>query len=277
YIHSRSDRADQPFVAINCAAIPESMLEAVLFGHEKGAFTGAATARPGKFEQAQGGTLLLDEISEMELGLQAKLLRVLQEKEVERLGGQTTLSLDVRVLATTNRDLREHVRAGRFREDLFYRLNVVPLALPALRERPADIVPLAQHCLTRIGDGRIALGSDAQARLLAYHWPGNVRELENVIQRAVVLSPGDLLGASDIDVDLGIAPPAPAPSESSAAGALRDDLRNQEEAMILKVLAERGVTRKAAAKQLGIAERTLRYKVARMREAGIHVPGARGA
>ncbi|WJW74577.1 sigma-54 dependent transcriptional regulator [Thiohalobacter sp. IOR34] len=274
FIHEHSPRSDGPFVAINCAAIPENMLEAVLFGYEKGAFTGAYQARAGKFEQAQGGTLLLDEISEMDLGLQAKLLRVLQEREVERLGGKTPISLDVRVLATSNRRMREEVTAGRFREDLFYRLNVFPLNLPPLRQRPADILPLARRLLERhtpAGRPVPALCPEAEARLLDYAWPGNVRELENVLQRAVILMSGDCIEAVDLHFEaeamcLPDAPMAPARPEC-----LGEDLKSIEQQKILDALSQAG-SRKAAAERLGISPRTLRYKLARMREAGIAVP-----
>jgi two-component system response regulator FlrC len=270
YIHRRSRRSAGPFVAINCAAIPDNMLEAVLFGYEKGAFTGAVQACPGKFEQAQAGTLLLDEISEMNLGLQAKLLRVLQEREVERLGGRRTVALDVRVLATSNRVLREEVAAGRFREDLYYRLNVFPLALPPLRERRADIVPLAERLLVRHARaaGRAAprLSASAAERLLAHDWPGNVRELENLIQRALVLCAGDAIAEHDLSFET--APIAPAPAEG-----LGHDLRAREQQLILDALAAEGGRRKQAAERLGISPRTLRYKLARLREAGIAVPG----
>ncbi len=203
FIHRYSPRAASPFVAVNCAAIPENMLEAMLFGYERGAFTGAHAAHPGKFEQAQGGTLLLDEITEMPLGLQAKLLRVLQEREVERLGGRTPLRLDVRVLATTNRRLREEVAAGRFREDLYYRLNVFPLAIAPLRERRDDVLPLAMQLLSgrcRPGERIPALSADAAQLLLTYSWPGNVRELDNLLQRALILvnGPGDPAGAHPV-------------------------------------------------------------------------------
>ena len=188
YIHANSTRSEQPFIAINCAAIPENMLEATLFGYEKGAFTGAIQACPGKFEQAQCGTILLDEITEMDLGLQAKILRVLQEREVERLGGRKTISLNVRVIATSNRDLKEAVQEGIFREDLYYRLNVFPLTWLPLAERSDDIVPLAKHLIERhcqksnqpIPELDVAAGR----KLANYSWPGNVRELDNVIQRA---------------------------------------------------------------------------------------------
>lgn len=270
FIHENSPRASQPFVAINCAAIPESMLEAVLFGHEKGAFTGAAGARPGKFEQAQGGTLLLDEISEMDLALQAKLLRVLQEREVERIGGQRVIALDVRVLATTNRDLRQHVDAGNFREDLFYRLNVFPIALPALRERPGDILPLAMNCLQRCADGEMSLSDDAQQRLLAHDWPGNVRELDNVIQRGVILRGNGRLRGIDLALEpSGVTPPSDADTDACA---LRSDLRSKEEELILAALREGKGTRKDVAERLGISPRTLRYKIARLRDAGVSIP-----
>ena len=199
YIHRHSARAAGPFVAVNCAALPETMLEAILFGYERGAFTGAHAPHPGKFEQAQHGTLLLDEVTEMPLALQAKLLRVLQEREVERLGGRAALSLDVRVLATTNRRLREEVAAGRFREDLFYRLNVFPLSLAPLHARREDILPLAMHLLsTRCAPGtRIpALSAEAAQLLLTFPWPGNVRELDNVLQRALILISGPVIRRS---------------------------------------------------------------------------------
>ena len=187
-IHDHSHRAEGPFIAINCAAIPENMLEAVLFGYEKGAYTGAIQASAGKFEQANGGTLLLDEISEMDLSLQAKLLRVLQERTVERLGSSKSIALDVRVLATTNRNLKEEVAGQRFREDLFYRLNVFPLFLPALRDRAGDVAPLAVHFLNQYAPGQgICLSEGALLKLSEHPWPGNVRELENVIQRALIL------------------------------------------------------------------------------------------
>ncbi len=211
WIHAHSPRRDGPFVAINCAAIPEALLEATLFGHEKGAFTGASTAQPGKFEQAQGGTILLDEISEMPLALQAKLLRVLQEKEVERLGSKKAIPLDVRVIATTNRRLEEEVTEGRFRQDLYYRLAVFPLAIPPLRERRADIVPLARFFLqrhaSRLGKPGAALSADAEAVLTAYAWPGNVRELENTLQRALILSPGLTIDALTLRQCLPVAQP----------------------------------------------------------------------
>ncbi len=282
YVHRHSPRAGGPFVAINCAAIPENMLEATLFGYEKGAFTGAYKACPGKFEQAQGGTLLLDEISEMDLGLQAKLLRVLQEREVERLGGQRTIQLDVRVLATSNRDLRRAVAEGRFREDLYYRLNVFPLHVPPLRERREDILPLARALLARharaAGMPVPALADDAAAALAGHDWPGNVRELENVVQRALVLCEGGEVRAADLRFEQATAsPPTPPAAADAAAGEAADglnaDLRRREWDIIIETLRSVRGSRKLTAEKLGISQRTLRYKLARMREAGLSIPG----
>ena len=205
YIHHHSPRSKAPFVAINCAAIPENLLEATLFGYEKGAFTGAQTGQPGKFEQAQGGVILLDEISEMPLGLQVKLLRVLQEREVERVGGKKPIPLDIRVLATSNRDMEQEIARGRFREDLYYRLNVFPLLIPPLRERPDDIVPLARYFLAghaRRGGRQVRFSPDAEALLRRYAWPGNVRELENTTQRVLILTAGDTISAETLRVCL---------------------------------------------------------------------------
>ncbi|HHC71659.1 MAG TPA: sigma-54-dependent Fis family transcriptional regulator [Thiotrichales bacterium] len=285
-IHRASPRAEAPFVAINCAAIPENMLEAVLFGYEKGAFTGAYNAHPGKFEQANGGTLLLDEISEMDLGLQAKLLRVLQEREVERLGGRKVIPLDVRVLATSNRNLREAVASGSFREDLFYRLNVFPLQLPPLRERPADILPLARRIIERSCRDRVRpiLSAEAEARLMAHAWKGNVRELDNVIQRALILCNGREIRDRDIEleeVSCSVAPVALSAVEATAAAEgeeqggdrLGEDLRSREQQLILDALEAVNGSRKRAAERLGISPRTLRYKLARLREAGVPIPG----
>jgi two-component system response regulator FlrC len=275
YIHRHSPRAQQPFVAINCAAIPDNMLEATLFGYEKGAFTGACSASPGKFEQAQHGTLLLDEISEMDLGLQAKLLRVLQEREVERLGGRKLIPLDVRILATSNRNLREEVGAGRFREDLFYRLNVFPLHLPPLRERCADILPLARRMLAHGArmQGRAVpeFSAAAEQRLLGHAWPGNVRELDNVIQRALILQTGALIDGLDLQIECAPAA-ATSPPAAPGAAALGDDLRSREQQIILETLRSVRGSRRFAARKLGISERTLRYKLARLRETGVEVP-----
>jgi two-component system response regulator FlrC len=265
----------------------------VLFGHEKGAFTGALAANAGKFEQAQGGTLLLDEISEMDLGLQAKLLRVLQEREVERVGGRKLIKLDVRVLATTNRTLRELVASGRFRDDLFYRLNVLPIRLLPLRARSGDILPLARQLLAAHCAGRrpaAVLTAAAEARLLACAWPGNVRELDNLVQRTLILATGNVIDASDLAFEeMGTSVPEPSFSvpESSLSSAedpasqsgLHCELRDQERRLILDALNHTG-SRKAAAERLGISPRTLRYKLAKLRDAGVNLsddPGAQVA
>ena len=284
YIHQHSHRVGQPFVAINCAAIPDNMLEATLFGHEKGSFTGAIAAQAGKFEQADGGTILLDEISEMPLGLQAKLLRVLQEREVERVGGRKPIELDIRVVATTNRDLAGEVAAGRFREDLYYRLSVFPLAWCPLRERTADILPLAERLLakhiSKMKHTAVRFSAQAKACLIGYAWPGNVRELDNAVQRALILQQGGLIEAADFCLagPVACAPlPALVAAESltvqapESTGGLGDDLRRREFQMIIDTLrAERG-RRKEAAERLGISPRTLRYKLAQMRDAGMDV------
>ena len=292
YIHQQSPRANKPFIAINCAAIPDNMLEATLFGHEKGAFTGAIASAPGKFEMAEGGTILLDEISEMPLGLQAKLLRVLQEREVERVGARKPITLDIRVLATSNRDLAGEVAAGRFREDLYYRLSVFPLAWQPLRERPADIMPLAERLLSKyvkkMNHPPVRLSPQAQASLIRHPWPGNVRELDNAIQRALILQQGGLIQPQDLCLNTVIgaapataaprlsmvpasAPVSPATEQPAEAGVLGDDMRRHEFQMIIDTLrAERG-RRKEAAERLGISPRTLRYKLAQMRDAGMDV------
>lgn len=291
FIHQHSPRANKPFIAINCAAIPDNMLEATLFGHEKGSFTGAIAAQPGKFEQAEGGTLLLDEISEMPLGLQAKLLRVLQEREVERVGARKPIALDIRVVATTNRDLAGEVAAGRFREDLFYRLSVFPLAWQSLRQRPADILPLAERLLARhvkkMKHAPVRLSAEARDCLVRYVWPGNVRELDNAVQRALILQQGGLIQPEDFclagPVTFASAAPEATPpqvfqraiealpGEGEGGGALEDDLRRREFQLIIDTLrAERG-RRKEAAEKLGISPRTLRYKLAQMRDAGMDV------
>ncbi len=291
FIHAHSGRADGPFVAINCAAIPENMLEATLFGYEKGAYTGAYKASPGKFEQAQGGTLLLDEISEMDLGLQAKLLRVLQEREVERLGGSKTIELDVRVLATSNRDMKQAVAEGRFREDLYYRLNVFPLHIRPLRERPGDIVPIATRLLqkhgARAGRPGMQLTEAACARLQAHDWPGNIRELDNAMQRALILAAGQTGDEGDLHFEPAAGPvaaPAAAPTVAAPPATpaenggndLNSDLKRREWEMILATIRDVKGSRKATAERLGISQRTLRYKLARMREAGIRIPDMHG-
>lgn len=345
YIHNHSPRKDQPFIAINCAAIPENMLEAMLFGHEKGAYTGAHASAPGKFEQANGGTLLLDEISEMDIGLQAKLLRVLQEREVERLGGRKTIKLDVRVIATSNRDMRNEVAAGKFREDLYYRLSVLPLQWAPLRDRIDDIIPLAEKMLQKHARKQnrngVSLAVDAMQALIAWPWPGNVRELDNVMQRALILQPGHIIGAADLGLvadtvysqkpdlvqaarsvqgvaglpvaDTALPAAANIPTFAAAPGAvaghavpvappavphpgglfqvsnfdaenimishpeygrnpqLGTDLKQREYEIIMNTLRQERGSRKNTAERLGISPRTLRYKIARLREEGFAI------
>lgn len=276
HIHNSSSRRAGPFIAINCAAIPENMLEAMLFGYEKGAFTGAYNSCAGKFEQAQEGTILLDEISEMDLGLQAKLLRVLQEREVERLGGKKPITLNVRVLATSNRNMKSEVAAGRFREDLYYRLNVFPLTLPPLRSRKRDVVALAELFIKKYSDGKPlpVLGSEAKEALEQYDWPGNVRELENVIQRALILCSGATITRYDLCFENEESDEVMADEVFDTAEAgLNGDLRAKESGLILNALHLCGGSKKMAAEQLAISPRTLRYKLARMREQGIAIPG----
>jgi two-component system response regulator FlrC len=283
FIHRNSTRATGAFIAVNCAAIPENMLEAILFGDERGAFTGAHATHAGKFEQAQGGTLLLDEVTEMPLGLQAKLLRVLQEREVERLGGRMPITLNVRVLATTNRNLRSEVSAGRFREDLYYRLNVFPLGTAPLRERRDDVLPLAMRLLTtrcRPGERIPALSAEAAQRLLTYAWPGNVRELDNVMQRALILANGPVIYAEHVHMETDsfadsapravTSPRSESNAEAGPAG-LSDSLSATERDLILEALRSDQGNRQLAAKRLGISPRTLRYKLAKLRDAGIDV------
>ena len=278
YIHNHSARRSGPFVAINCAAIPDSLLEATLFGYEKGAFTGAQQAQAGKFEQAQNGTLLLDEVTEMPLGLQAKLLRVLQEREVERVGGKKPIALDIRIIATSNRDMAEAVAKGVLREDVYYRLNVFPLLIPALRQRPADIVPLARHLLAEHGgrSGRpgLQLAPAAEAVLTAYGWPGNVRELENVIQRAVIFASGERVEVDALHLSASAAFGAKVggladASVASPEGPKTDNMRDLEREHILETLAALGGSRKLAGERLGMSERTLRHKLKQYREAGL--------
>ena len=275
FLHQQSRRASGPFVPINCAAIPETMLEALLFGFEKGAFTGAQVAHAGKFEQAQGGTLLLDEISELPQNLQSKLLRVLQEREVERLGSTRTIALDVRVVAATNRTLRTLVGEWRFREDLYYRLSVFPLEIPPLRARTGNICPLFEHSLRRHCAGSRALPAvtdAARVALCAHRWPGNVRELDNLAQRALVLLHGDVIGPEQLHFETGSnATPAIAPAAADESR-LGEALRSRESRLILQALAKGRGSRKSAAETLGISPRTLRHKLSQMRAAGIAIP-----
>jgi two-component system, response regulator FlrC len=283
FIHHLSPRGDGPFVAVNCAAMPEAMLEALLFGHRKGAFTGAAEAGEGLFRAADKGTLLLDEIGELPLALQAKLLRALQEGEVLPLGATRPITVDVRVIACTNRHLAAEVEAGRFREDLLYRLNVFPLTLPALRDRPGDIAPLAFGMLLRHASapGQPGwIGGDALAMLEAHNWPGNVRELENVIRRAILLADAaPVIGAEHIVFD-GAVRPLPAATPALAADgkrSLSDVAFASEARAIMDSLASHGGNRAATARSLGISERTLRYRLASMRGAGLLAPAGAAA
>ena len=284
FIHMASARASKPFIAINCAAMPEAMLEALLFGHRKGSFTGASEANEGFFRAADGGTLLLDELAEMPLALQAKLLRALQEGEVTPLGATRPIKVDVRIIACTNRDLALDVAEGRFRADLYYRLNVFPLMLPALRERPGDIAPLAfSLALRHLPAARPCwIDAAALAKLQAHSWPGNVRELENVIRRALLLA-GDatVLTAQDIVFDTAVRPvPSLCAVDSSqftepprSDGRLSSIVREAEMDIILEALRAAGGNRLATARNLGISERTLRYRLADMRDAGIALAG----
>lgn len=267
FLHAESERRGGPFVAMNCAAIPEAMLEATLFGHEKGAFTGATEKRIGKFELAQKGTLLLDEITEMPISLQAKLLRVLQEREIERLGSSRVIPVDVRILATTNRDLKAAVSEGYLREDLYYRLSVFPLDIPPLRERLEDVLPLAEHCLEKFGNSEVRLSAQARCRLMDYSWPGNVRELENCIQRALVLCEDNVI-TEDLVAVQDLARLQPCQEHGSS---LQAALKSNEDALLLDALARNEGVRKATAVELGISERTLRHKLKQMRDKGIAI------
>lgn len=278
-IHTSSPRANQPFVAVNCAALPSNLLESELFGHEKGSFTGALTRKIGKFELAHGGTLLLDEISEMEMALQAKLLRVLQEREVDRVGGRDPVSIDVRVLATTNRNLEEEMRAGKFRTDLFYRLNVIPITLPPLRQRKGDVKLLIEHFMHEsLGKDAPRLPSDVVQTLENYSWPGNVRELQNAVERAAILARGrsprsnDFLLTSTPVLEKITLPDdeqeetMPVPAETGPT-VIRSGLTvaEMEKALIMETLRATDNNRTKAAELLGISIRTLRNKLAEYR------------
>jgi two-component system response regulator FlrC len=271
FLHENSSRKNAPFVAVNCASLPEGLLESELFGHEKGAFTGAVARKPGKFELAEGGTILLDEISEMAVSLQAKLLRVLQESEVDRVGGKKPVPVDVRVVATTNRDLKEHIANGDFREDLYYRLNVIPLQIPPLRERAGDVLLLAGHFLeyyaAQNNKPGLILGTEAKALLASHDWPGNVRELQNTMERAVLLSPGDTILPEALmfeGLEPKPAPISPNGPESKASPDQMDlppSLREAEKVLIDRALNHTEGNRTHAAKILGISVRTLRNKL----------------
>ena len=276
YIHAFASNASAPFVAVNCAAIPEQMLESILFGHERGAFTGAVSAQPGKFELANGGTLLLDEIGELPLGLQAKLLRVLQEQSVERLGGRKSIALDVRIIAATNRNLSEEVAAGRFRADLMFRLDVLPLHISPLRERLDDVLPLAALFIEKYApqESGDLLTESARRALLAHSWPGNVRELENTIQRALVLRNGLFIQPED----LGLSAPEPSPvvvampQLGSGKAALKASGKWAEYQHVLDTIRRCDGHKTKAAESLGMTTRALRYRLNAMRQQGVEIP-----
>jgi two-component system response regulator FlrC len=270
HIHALSGRPQHAFVALNCAALPETLAESELFGHERGAFTGALQRKTGRFEQAHGGTLLLDEISEMSLPLQAKLLRVLQEKEVDRIGGQKPIPVDVRVIATTNRDLGEMVAQERFRKDLFYRLRIIPLTLPPLRERRQDIPVLVEYFLKKYcpsGNSLPRFSAPALNTMMTWSWPGNIRELENTIERAVLIAGDAVIGPEYLLLD------EPVPGKVSAAGACLVGLtvKELEERLIVQTLREVNQNRTHAAEMLGISIRTLRNKLREYRQEGENV------
>jgi two-component system response regulator FlrC len=287
YVHQKSRRASKPFISVNCAAIPENLLESELFGHEKGAFTGAVARRIGKFEEANGGTLLLDEISEMDARLQAKLLRAIQEREIDRVGGAKPVRVDIRILATSNRDLVQAVKEGTFREDLLYRLNVVNLKLPPLRERPGDIIALAEHFVKKYaaanGVPERPLSAEARRRLVSHRWPGNVRELENAMHRAVLLAVGpeieelairlpDGQPLSSVDPHARAAQHASVAAEAATRGFVGQTVSEMEQQLILDTLEHCLGNRTHAANILGISIRTLRNKLKEYTEAGVSVP-----
>ncbi len=287
YVHRKSSRADKPFISVNCAAIPENLLESELFGHEKGAFTGAIARRIGKFEEANGGTLLLDEISEMDARLQAKLLRAIQEREIDRVGGTKPVKVDIRIVATSNRDLADAVRQGFFREDLLYRLNVVNLRLPPLRERPKDILALARYFAHKYAEANgapyRAIGSQTERLLLGHAWRGNVRELENTIHRAVLLASGAEIGPEAIRLPDGtqVSNAAPALSgpvrtavetaQIATRGLVGRTVADVERDLILDTLDHCLGNRTHAANILGISIRTLRNKLREYAQAGLRV------
>jgi len=290
YVHQKSRRAQRPFISVNCAAIPENLLESELFGHEKGAFTGALARRIGKFEEADGGTLLLDEISEMDARLQAKLLRAVQEREIDRVGGSRPVKVDIRILATSNRDLAQAVREGTFREDLLYRLNVVNLRLPSLRERPGDVLALSEYFVKKYSAANAVpyrpLSIQARQRLATHRWPGNVRELENAMHRAVLLSTGPEI--EEFAIRLPDGQPMSAGPEvqtarvaSMAAEAVQRNFVGQtvaevEQQLIIDTLSHCLGNRTHAANILGISIRTLRNKLKEYSEAGVAVPAPQG-
>jgi len=271
-IHHNSPRAAMPFVKINCTAIPETLMESELFGYEKGAFTGAASARAGKFEQADGGTVMLDEIGDVPPAIQVKLLRVLQERELERLGGNKTHAVDVRVIAATNVDLRQAIEEGNFREDLYYRLNVFPLTIPPLRERREDIPPLAEHFLKKFRAEQPespvrSISPEAMRKLVDYDWPGNVREIENVIERALVMATGDALQPDDIRLDFAPRRGVPAVNGGNGGGEFLGEgitLEEHERQLIREALHRANGNKSQAARLLGLTRNALRYRLTQM-------------
>lgn len=288
YLHSKSRRADKPFISVNCAAIPDNLLESELFGHEKGAFTGAIARRIGKFEEANGGTLLLDEITEMDLRLQAKLLRAIQERVIDRVGGSKPVPVDIRIIATSNRDLVSVVKEGNFREDLYYRLNVINLEIPAIRNRKADIVPLAEFFVKKYAEANGArpkpISNTAKEAITNAQWRGNVRELENAVHRAVLLSRGNQIEAEDLIMGANIGPSnipafgqsavnqATIVAQSAGAGLVGRTIENVEQEMILETLKHCLGNRTHAAVILGISIRTLRNKLKQYSDQGVDIP-----
>ena len=287
HVHQKSRRNSKPFISVNCAAIPENLLESERFGHEKGAFTGALARRIGKFEEANGGTLLLDEISEMDTRLQAKLLRAIQEREIDRVGGSQPVRVDIRILATSNRDLVQAVKDGTFREDLLYRLNVVNLRLPPLRERPGDILPMAEFFIRKYaaanGLSPRILSAEARRRLLGHRWPGNVRELENAMHRAVLLASGDVIEEGAVrlpdgqplgpsDAGARAAQVAATTAEAISRSFVGQTVAAMEQQLIIDTLEHCFGNRTHAANILGISIRTLRNKLKEYTEAGVSVP-----
>lgn len=273
FIHDNSKRANKKFVAVNCAAIPETLLESELFGYEKGAFTGAVSRRIGKFEEASDGTLLLDEISEMDIGIQAKLLRAIQEKEIDRIGGKSPIKINTRIIATSNRDLEAAVAAGTFRQDLYYRLNVISLNIPDLKDRPGDIIVLAKHFIKKYSEANELpmkdLSAAAEKALLVYPWPGNVRELENTMHRAVLMSTGDEIGVEAI-----MLPQSGQETEPAETPAVGQTVAGMERKLIIDTLKHTLGNRTTAANILGISIRTLRNKLKQYQEEGFNVPPA---
>lgn len=274
YIHEQSQMNQGPFVSVNCAALPHNMIEAMLFGYEKGAFTGAVNSYPGKFEQAQDGTLLLDEISEIPLELQAKLLRALQEREIERLGSRKLLKVNLRVIAATNRDLRDLVEMGQFRKDLYYRLSVIPIHCAPLRERLLDIIPLAEHFIAHhasmLGRDVPSLTKAAKQKLLSSSWPGNIREMDNVIQRALIMTDTNEITEKDIVLYEDIF--TERTDNVTSIHRFKSKLEESEAKLIMSVLKDAAGNRVDAARRLNMSPRTLRYKIAKLRSFGLEVP-----